>query len=94
VVRDKRKQGRKHDHAWIGKQIHVNMTEKQKKAAHLILEHNNTSASLLQRKMLIGYSEALGIILDLENFGILGPQNGTLAREINTKKIEELCGTK
>ena len=70
------------------------MNEKQKTAARLILDHNNTSASLLQRQMMIGYSEATSILADLENFGILGPSDGPALRWINTKKIEELCGTK
>jgi DNA segregation ATPase FtsK/SpoIIIE-like protein len=70
------------------------MTEKQKNAAHLILEHNNTSASLLQRKMLIRYSEAVSILADLEKVGILGPTRGIQTRSINTEKLEELCGTK
>lgn len=87
-------QGRKLNHDRVGKQIHVNMTEKQKIAAHLILEHNNTSASLLQRKMLIGYSEAVSILSDLEKVGILGPNRGIQIRSINTEKLEELCGTK
>jgi S-DNA-T family DNA segregation ATPase FtsK/SpoIIIE len=51
-------------------------------AAHLIVMHQQGSTSLIQRKMKLGYNRAGRIIDQLEAFGIVGPFEGSKAREV------------
>lgn len=53
-----------------------------KDAAKLILESNQASISMLQRKLRIGYSRAARLIDDLEEKGLIGPFEGTKSREV------------
>lgn len=52
------------------------------KAKTIVIESNKASTSLLQRKLGIGYSRAAKIIDELEKRGVVGPANGSKAREI------------
>lgn len=51
-------------------------------AAAIIVTHQQGSASLLQRKLKIGYNRAGRIIDQLEAMGIIGPFKGSKAREV------------
>lgn len=51
-------------------------------AASIIVTHQQGSASLLQRKLKIGYNRAGRIIDQLEAAGIIGPFKGSKAREV------------
>ncbi|NUQ80335.1 MAG: DNA translocase FtsK [Bacteroidetes bacterium] len=51
-------------------------------AAQVIVQHNQGSTSLLQRKLKIGYSRAARIIDQLEILGIVGPPDGSKARQV------------
>lgn len=53
-----------------------------KEAAKLVLETNQASISMLQRKLRIGYSRAARLIDDLEEKGLIGPFEGTKSREV------------
>lgn len=50
-----------------------------------VKKENQASASVLQRKLGIGYMRALRIIDQLEFYKVIGPSNGIRAREILTK---------
>lgn len=52
-------------------------------AAHLIVRHQQGSTSLIQRKMSLGYNRAGRIIDQLEAAGIVGPYEGSKARQVN-----------
>jgi len=52
------------------------------KAARLVVMHKQGSASLLQRRLRIGYARAGRIIDQLEDAGIVGPFDGSKAREV------------
>lgn len=54
-------------------------------AARLIVMHQQGSTSLIQRKMKLGYNRAGRIIDQLEAFGIVGPFEGSKAREVLIK---------
>ncbi len=47
-----------------------------------IIANKRASTSLLQRKFKIGYNRASRIIDDLEEEGVIGPQNGSKPREV------------
>lgn len=51
-------------------------------AAQLIVTHQQGSTSLIQRKMKLGYNRAGRIIDQLEGAGIVGPFEGSKAREV------------
>lgn len=51
-------------------------------AAEVLVTHQQGSASLLQRKLKIGYNRAGRIIDQMEAIGIIGPFKGSKAREV------------
>ena len=53
-----------------------------KDAIDTVSKEGRASASLLQRKLSIGYSRAARILDKLEEMGIVGPQNGSKPRAI------------
>ena len=61
-----------------------------KEAAEIIVSAQQGSASLLQRKMKLGYNRAGRIIDQLEAAGIVGPFEGSKARSVNVKDLIDL----
>jgi len=53
-----------------------------KEAVKLVVRHKQGSVSLLQRRLGIGYQRAARIIDQLEENGIVGPYDGSKAREV------------
>ena len=51
-------------------------------AAKLVISHQQGSASLLQRRLKVGYARAGRLIDELEEAHIVGPPNGSKAREV------------
>ena len=51
-------------------------------AARLVIYHQQGSTSLIQRKFSIGYNRAGRIMDQLEKAGIVGPANGSKARDV------------
>ena len=60
--------------------------EKFEEAKEMVINSGKASASLLQRRMSIGYSRAARLIDLLEENGIVGPANGAKPREILVTK--------
>ena len=54
-------------------------------AARMIVQHQQGSASLLQRRLKLGYNRAGRLIDQLEAAGIIGPFEGSKAREVKVK---------
>lgn len=59
-------------------------------AAHIIVQHQQGSTSLLQRKLNLGYNRAGRIIDQLEKAGVVGPFKGSKAREVLISDIMQL----
>lgn len=55
-------------------------------AKEVVINMGKASASLLQRKLRVGYSRAASIIDQLEEIGVVGPANGSKPREILISK--------
>jgi len=53
-----------------------------KDALNIVVNAQKGSASLLQRKLRIGYNRAASLIDDLETAGVLGPQEGSSPRKV------------
>lgn len=59
-------------------------------AAKVIVRHQQGSVSLLQRKLKLGYSRAARIVDQLEEAGIVGPNDGSKARKVLVENEEQL----
>jgi len=59
-------------------------------AARVIVRHQQGSVSLLQRRLKLGYSRAARIVDQLEQAGIVGPSEGSKAREVIVESEEQL----
>ncbi|MBT8383245.1 MAG: DNA translocase FtsK, partial [Ignavibacteria bacterium] len=59
-------------------------------AARVIVRHQQGSVSLLQRKLKLGYSRAARIVDQLEDAGIVGPNDGSKARQVLIENDEQL----
>lgn len=59
-------------------------------AARTLVQHQQGSASLLQRKMKIGYNRAGRLIDQMEEAGIIGPFEGSKARQVLISDLDTL----
>ncbi len=59
-------------------------------AARVIVRHQQGSVSLLQRRLKLGYSRAARIVDQLEEAGIVGPNDGSKARTVLVENEEQL----
>lgn len=69
-------------HAEFARKINPNYEE----ARRVVIQHQQASASLLQRKLKIGYNAAIDLMHLLEGSGVIGPSRGAKAREILIKQ--------
>lgn len=58
-------------------------------ALRLICQHDKASASLLQRRLSVGYARAARILDQLEEAGIIGPGEGSKPRDVLVKNADE-----
>ena len=61
-----------------------------REAAKIVVLHQQGSVSLLQRKLKIGYNRAGRIIDQLYNAGVVGPYQGSTARDVKITEEEDL----
>lgn len=66
------------------------LDSKFEEAARLVVMHQHGSTSLIQRKLSLGYNRAGKLIDQLEAAGIVGPFEGSKAREVLVKTEVEL----
>jgi DNA segregation ATPase FtsK/SpoIIIE, S-DNA-T family len=59
-------------------------------AARLVVQHQQGSTSLIQRRMQLGYNRAGRIIDQLEAAGIVGPFEGSKARDVIVQDVQTL----
>ena len=65
-----------------------------REAAEVVIQHQQGSTSLLQRRLGVGYGRAARIIDQLHAAGVLGPPNGSKPREIlsGLEDLDRICG--
>jgi len=63
-------------------------------AAEVVIQHQQGSTSLLQRRLKIGYGRAARIIDQLNAAGVLGPPDGPKPRDVlvGLDQLEHICG--
>ena len=59
-------------------------------AVRVVIEGGKASTSYLQRRLRIGYGKAARLIEEMEERGIVGPANGSKARDVLVSSIDEL----
>ena len=76
-----------------GTNIDISMEDRDalfKEAAEVLVIAQQGSASLLQRKLKLGYNRAGRLIDQLEAAGIVGPFEGSKARKVLISNLDEL----
>lgn len=58
-------------------------------AVRTVCQYDRASASLLQRRLKVGYARAARIIDELESAGVIGPGDGSKPREVLVKNADE-----
>ncbi|MCR4324603.1 MAG: FtsK/SpoIIIE domain-containing protein [Candidatus Curtissbacteria bacterium] len=58
-------------------------------AVRTVCQYDRASASLLQRRLRVGYARAARLIDELESAGIIGPGEGSKPRDVLVKNAEE-----
>ena len=65
-----------------------------REAAEVVIQHQQGSTSLLQRRLKVGYGRAARIIDQLQTAGILGPPDGSRPRDVlaGLEDLDRICG--
>ena len=65
-----------------------------REAAEVVIQHQQGSTSLLQRRLKVGYGRAARIIDQLQLAGVLGPPDGSRPRDVlaGLEDLERICG--
>ncbi len=63
-----------------------------KDAVQCVIESGKASASLLQRRLRVGYARAARLIEDMEDRGIIGPADGARPREVLVSSLDDVFG--
>jgi DNA segregation ATPase FtsK/SpoIIIE, S-DNA-T family len=61
-------------------------------AVRTVCQYDRASASLLQRRLKVGYARAARIIDELEQAGVIGPGDGAKPREVLVRNADEFFG--
>jgi S-DNA-T family DNA segregation ATPase FtsK/SpoIIIE len=67
-----------------------------REAAEVVIQHQQGSTSLLQRRLKVGYGRAARIIDQLHLAGVLGPPDGSKPRDVlvGLEELDRVCGGK
>jgi S-DNA-T family DNA segregation ATPase FtsK/SpoIIIE len=67
-----------------------------REAAEVVIQHQQGSTSLLQRRLKVGYGRAARIIDQLQAAGILGPPDGSRPRDVlaGLDDLDRICGAR
>jgi S-DNA-T family DNA segregation ATPase FtsK/SpoIIIE len=64
-----------------------------KDAVRCVIESGKASASLLQRRLRVGYARAARLVEDMEEQGIIGPADGARPREVLVSSMDDVFGS-
>jgi S-DNA-T family DNA segregation ATPase FtsK/SpoIIIE len=63
-----------------------------KDAVRCVIESGKASASLLQRRLRVGYARAARLIEQMEEQGIIGPADGARPRDVLVSSLDDVMG--
>lgn len=63
-----------------------------KDAVQCVIESGKASASLLQRRLRVGYARAARLVEDMEEQGIIGPADGARPRDVLVSSLDDVFG--
>lgn len=61
-------------------------------AVRVVVESGKASASLLQRRLRVGYARAARLVEEMEEQGIIGPADGSRPRDVLVSSMDEVFG--
>ncbi|MBP9738070.1 DNA translocase FtsK 4TM domain-containing protein [Candidatus Saccharibacteria bacterium] len=64
-----------------------------KDAVQCVIESGKASASLLQRRLRVGYARAARLVEDMEEQGIIGPADGARPRDVLVSSLDDVFGS-
>jgi len=64
-----------------------------KDAVRVVVDSGKASASLLQRRLRVGYARAARLVEEMEEQGIIGPADGARPRDVLISSVDEVFGT-
>lgn len=65
-----------------------------KDAVRCVIESGKASASLLQRRLRVGYARAARLIEQMEEQGIIGPADGARPRDVLVNSLDDVMGAR
>lgn len=63
-----------------------------KDAVRVVVESGKASASLLQRRLRVGYARAARLVEEMEEQGIIGPADGARPRDVLVSSLDDVFG--
>ena len=63
-------------------------------AVQVVIDSGKASASLLQRRLRVGYARAARLVENMEEQGIIGPADGARPREVLVGSFDEVFGAR
>ena len=62
-------------------------------AVRVVVDSGKASASLLQRRLRVGYARAARLVEEMEERGIIGPADGARPRDVLVSSVDEVFGS-
>jgi S-DNA-T family DNA segregation ATPase FtsK/SpoIIIE len=62
-------------------------------AVRVVIESGKASASLLQRRLRVGYARAARLVEEMEEQGIIGPADGARPRDVLVTSMDDVFGS-
>ena len=63
-------------------------------AVRVVIDSGKASASLLQRRLRVGYARAARLIENMEEQGIIGPADGARPRDVLVGSFDDVFGSR
>jgi S-DNA-T family DNA segregation ATPase FtsK/SpoIIIE len=77
--------GGEEENTTAGNSVQIEQNGKDEKyddAVRVVMEHRSASASLIQRRLGVGYNRAANLIEEMEANGVVGPAQGAKPRKV------------
>lgn len=71
---------------------HDGQDDMYKDAVRVVIDSGKASASLLQRRLRVGYARAARLIEEMEEAGIIGPADGARPRDVLVSSLDDVFG--